>query len=305
VSRFVCRGRSAGRTLVLILAFSPFFTPAAPAAVGGLEPAKTYAVIVGVLRWQDPKVPSFSPKNRKDRELYQTLLGRGVPAGNMALLLDEKATLANIHRRLSGTVAKAGPGSTFLFYYAGHGNLGAGGGVSFANYDSAPRRTLQLSGVSALLRKRFKGARVLLMADCCHSGGLAAVARDLAAARIKAASVTSAEASNLSSGNWTFTQAVIDALRGEPLLDANGDGVISLAELDREAADAMKYREAQRSGSSYHGVAPAFSLGPARRKRGAIAGPFRLGEYVQAPDGRKARPGRVVGLENGKYAVEF
>ena len=27
-------------------------------------------------------------------------------------------------------------------------------------------------------------------------------------------------------GNWTFTQTIIDALRGDPLMDHNGDGVV-------------------------------------------------------------------------------
>src|SRR5262249_32576472 len=158
------------------------------------------------------------------------------------------------------------------------------------NYDcgagTPPKPTLALSEVADLLKKHFKGGRVLLMADCCHSGGLKQVADDLAKANIKAASVTSAEASNLSCGNWTFTHAVLDALRGERLVDADGDGVVTLGELVGEVAAAMKYREAQRFGHAYRGVGADFRLGPAHVRK--LPAPpkdgFAVGSYALAPD---------------------
>jgi hypothetical protein len=282
------------------------FAPASRAA-DELKPASTYAVIVGVLKWKDPKVATFPPRHRKDQELRDVLVKRGVPAKNITLLLDEKGTLANIQRAVNDVAGRAGPGSTFLFYYAGHGGMQPGGAVNFLNYDTAPGTQFKLSDLAASLKRRFKGGRVLLMADCCHSGGLATVAKELSLARIKAASVTSAESSNLSAGSWAFTQAVIDALRGEPLVDANGDGTITLGELRREVADAMKYREGQKSGTSDYGVGDSFHLGRATKRAAKSAGPFRLGEYVMAPDakGKPARPARVVGREGAQYAVEF
>lgn len=282
-----------------------------PALADGLKPENTCGVIVGVLKWESPGLSSFSARHRKDKELHDLLVRRGVPAKDLALLLDERATLANIRRSLTRVASSARPGSTFLFYYAGHGSLGTGG-VSFCNYDCDARDpkkpALALSEVAAILEKHFKGGRILLMADCCHSGGLKVVAADLERAGIKAASVTSAEASNLSSGNWTFTQAVLDALRGEPLVDADGDGVITLGELVREVSAGMKYRERQMFGHSYHGIGPDFQLGPTGRARRPAAGPKggpRLGGYVYAPDDGKRRPARVVGWSGGKYAVEF
>ena len=282
-----------------------------PAVADELKPDNTCGVIVGVLKWESPALRPFSARHRKDQELRDLLVKRGVPAKNLALLLDEQATLANIRSSLRKVAAAARPDSTLLFYYAGHGSL-AGKGVSFCNYDcnaKDPKKpALALSEVGAILKKHFKGGRVLLMADCCHSGGLKAVAAELERAGIKAASVTSAESSNLSSGNWTFTQAVIDSLRGEPLVDGNRDGTITLGEMVREVSAGMKYRELQMFGHSYHGVGPDFKLGPTDRSRKLAAGPkdgLSVGGYVNAPDDGKRRPARIVGWADGKYAVEF
>src|SRR5262245_38319778 len=102
-----------------------------------LKPENTCGVLVGVLKWESPALGSFSARNRKDQELRDLLVRRGAPARDLALLLDEQATLANIRRSLREVVSQARPGSTFLFYYAGHGSL-VPGGVAFCNYDHHP-----------------------------------------------------------------------------------------------------------------------------------------------------------------------
>ena len=102
------------------------------------------------------------------------------------------------------------------------------------NYDVIPgeleRTGLLASDLAAMVSKEFKGKRVLFLADCCHSGGLARAAEALAKSGIQAASLTSADATATSTVNWTFTQTVIDALEGTPFADKNGDGVLSLEE---------------------------------------------------------------------------
>jgi len=95
---------------------------------------------------------------------------------------------------------------------------------------------------------RFKGARVLLLADCCYSGDLSEVAANSSPLAFRLTALSSASSSNISTGNWTFTQNVIDALRGRAIFDLDYDGRITLAELRDEVRDAMKYREGQRSG---------------------------------------------------------
>src|SRR5262249_35290850 len=156
---------------------------------------------------------------------------------------DEKGTLDGMRKALNDVAAKTKPDSTFLFYYAGHGNRKPDGSVEFANYDYSGRQPdkpgFAVREVSDILEKKFKGSRVLLMADCCFSGGLRETAKSLNKAKFKAAAVTSADPLCTSTSSWIFTQTVIDCFAGEPFLDTNGDGAITLAELAGEVSLAM------------------------------------------------------------------
>src|SRR5215475_15502740 len=80
-----------------------------------LDPASTHAVIVGVLEWKNGLQP-YPKEHRKDQELCDTLVHRGTPRENIALLLDREATLANVRAAVTRTAHEAGPGSTLLVY---------------------------------------------------------------------------------------------------------------------------------------------------------------------------------------------
>jgi len=273
------------------------------------EPDRTHAVVTGVLSWSDKGLTPFPVKNRKDMELRDLLVRRGVPQEQITLLLDTDATRSAIVAALRTAAQRAKPGDTLIFYYAGHGAK-AGRDIAFANYDIKPRDCantgLMLSAVGDILAKEFRGSRVILLADACHSGGLARVADQLAKRNIASVSLTSSEACNLSTRNWTFTQAIIDGLTGAALVDANDDGKITLDELAAEARDAMTYREGQRSGYVNRGVSGDLVLGPARRMRLARGhGPTAVGAYVWAKNDDRFRSARIVGRDGEKYIVQF
>ncbi len=293
--------------LFLLLAVAAM--PAALHADSLIDPSRTYAVIAGVLRWQDRGLAPYATEMRKDRELHARLLSMGVPARNTVLLLDERCTLKNMREAVSSIAAKAGPGSTLIFYYAGHG-IREKEGIYFANYDISTadraRTGFALSSLPGLITGAFRGSRVLLMADCCYSGGLAGSAAAVAAKKFGAASLTSAESSNVSSGNWTFTQTVIDCLSGNPLADRDRDGAISLDEAAAEVRDAMKYRERQRMGYYAAGIAGSATLARARSRPTAGTGSaWKPGDYVLAPYGGRNCVGRITGGSGGSVAVEF
>ncbi len=253
----------------------------------------TFGVLTGVLAFSDPSVTAFSDELRKDRELYEALVRRGIPKENVSLLLDAEATESKVMAALASTARRAPKGSTLLFYYAGHGARDAEGKPYFLAHDtSSGEHELYLERVARTLADGFAGKRLVLMADCCYSGALREVADALP--NVDVVMLTSADASNLSTESWTFTQTVIDSLSGDGLADANGDGSISLGELASEVAEAMKHREAQRHGFFLRGVAasePLARAGP--RPRQVPGAPFAPGAYVRVTEGEAGRAVRV------------
>lgn len=243
-------------------------------------PATTYAVIVGVLHWQDKQMTTYPTANRQDEELYRTFLARGVPADHMKLLLDEQATLANIRSAITAVASRAPQGSTFVFYYAGHGFKRGVGDTYFANYDLRGDRTTQtglnLKEISQILTAHFKGQYVWLMADCCYSGSLKQVVEAVSRNGASAMSLTSADDIDTSTGNWTFTETVIGGLRGESS---------TLSDLSTAVGAAMQCRENQRFGFYNKGWSLDTMMGSARVKKTSCKNPCEGVTFTQYPVG--------------------
>lgn len=288
-------------------AAAPRATVSAPALAPAesWDPASTYAIVVGVLKFQSPKISGFSSKHRKDDELAKLLLSRGVPKDHLVELLDEQATAENVFAAVEKMAKTAPKGATLLFYYAGHGGNGKAGEVSFVAYDADGTKatSIALDRLEKTIARTFSGGKVLLFADCCYSGGLLEVARSLEKKGFEAAAVTSAEASNLSSGNWTFSQTLIDAIDGDGMSDHDKSGTISIGELGEEARAAMKHRELQRMGAEYGKLSPRFVLATENPKRPAAPGSDR--QYVRAKRGETWSVARVVGARGDDLTVEF
>jgi hypothetical protein len=252
------------------------------------EPATTWALLVGVLSWQDPKLSTFPTKGRVDRVLEQALLDRGVPRDHVTFLEDEEATLEHIRAAFDATIEAAGEGSTLLLYYAGHGSL-EGRQVHFANYDvesgNFAKTAWGAPEIAARLKDSWKGKRLILLADCCHSGGLRAVVDAVAPrAGLEAACITSALDCNLSTGNWTFTQSVVAGLRGNGRLDRDDDLTVTFGELDAFVHQEMRFREGQLT--EWY---PTKTFSPSTRlsrvdrssKRVRAPGPWQVGDFVE------------------------
>jgi len=254
-----------------------------------LAGADTFGVLAGVLTFSDPGATGFATELRKDRELRDVLVRRGVPAKNLVLLLDAEARASAISAALAQTAARAPAGSTLLFYYAGHGARDAAGRPYFVAHDTVGQKdALFIDRLASTIGESFHGDRVVLMADCCYSGTLKQVAEKLP--RFASVVLTSADASNLSTANWTFTQTVIDGLSGDAFADADGDGSVTLGELDREVGQAMKHREAQHHGFFVRGVSLDQRLATAKpRPSTTETAQFTAGDYVRVDSRRVAR----------------
>jgi hypothetical protein len=217
-------------------------------------------------------------------------------------LLDEAATVKSIKETLTRAAASAGPDATLVFYYAGHGDRDKKGNVSFLGYDAE----LSLFEIETILRTKFKGDKVVLLADCCFSGALKQVAANLEKSGIRSMVLASAEASNESTEQWTFTQALIDGLSGAPLVDADGDGFVELSELAGETQATLAHFDHQRAAVGLFEQPPetivAAATGAMPR---AKVGDFHVGEFVEAPRDGKLVTGRLVGSRGDRATVSF
>ena len=272
------------------------------------EPANTHALIVGVLEWEADLTP-YSKQDRKDQALRDLLIKRGTPPENITLLLDSQATLSNIRQAIDEILGKTTEGSTLIVYYAGHG-WQAGDDFCFANYDvrlgrDSRKTAWSMNELANLTTDRFSGNQAIFWADCCYSGGMQVIVEKLASKNIASFSLTSAATANTSTGNWTFTQSILDGLAGEPLIDTNGDGKITLGELQTEVKNAMNHMEGQANGFYSDGVDDRFVIAQTSGKVAkAPQAKYPIGSYVRV----KRRYGRVVGVKGddaNQYSVQF
>ena len=301
------------RVLLLLISVFSISTTVHAEDAERLEPKNTYALIVGTLTWREKSLTRYSDEDRKDIALHKQLLAMGVPKANTVLLLDKEATRDAIDKALIKIAKQATKGSTLIIYYAGHGMTAGTEGV-FACYDINTKRMKQTGwrhkNLADSIKQEFKGSNVLLFADCCFSGTLKNVGRELAKAKFQVACLTSASIDSASTGNWTFTMGLIDVLKGEPIADQDHDGHVSLAEASNEIGGAMKYFEHQRYGFGRFGMAPDFQIAESAKQQDkakplapSVPMGFQRGQYVSAKTRNRWNVARLLGFEESSSKV--
>ncbi len=212
------------------------------------NPQKTWVFIVGVLEWQKGAgLKSFSVKNRRDQGLRDWFVQAGVPSDHIVYLSDSAATLRAIRSSLDVMMEKTQAGDTFFSYYCGHGWV-TDGKAYYGNYDCSddPSTYWSVKSYAKNVAEKFKGSKAIFTADCCHSGALG---EELSKANPPFAYgvVTSAMSAISSTGNWTFTQSILDCLTGHRYADFNSDGTITFDEMCRYVNAEMSALERQKA----------------------------------------------------------
>lgn len=285
------------RALLLLLALGVSALGEAPA----WQPEKTWVFAVGILKFEGAALHGWPEEGRVDAVMLDALRQRGVPGDQIVFLKNEQATAAQLRERFAAFLKRPGPGDTLIFYYAGHGGRDyttPARPVHLVPFDSKTK--WPTAAVLDAIETEFKGAQVLLTADCCHSGGLAEEAARHSG-RISYGTLTSARASATSTGNWTFTQCLADLFRGQPRLDLDHNGAITFAEAAQYSDLKMAFRENQRS---THAVTGNFlrELVFARTKEAA---PERVGEICEGRWEGKWYKAEIIAARDGKYQVTW
>jgi hypothetical protein len=303
------RARSTTPLLVAALAFVAAASAPARAEQAALDAKKTFVFVASIVKWPDEaKLEAFTDE-RKDGALLSAFGAAGVASANMTFLKDDAATHEAIRRELRAIAARAGEGSTLVLSFQGHGGREKGE-TYFMCYDAKPdswANAFKLSELPAILDERWKGERLILLGDLCHSGALARVVRHFEGTKVKAACFASATASNRSTSRWTFTEAFIEALSGDGRLDRDHDGAITFAETDRWIHEAMKYREGQLARATRTTSFEAdFALAHVARPVARAAGEVQVGDYVEAADkNAKWYPAQVLAVEGERWRIHY
>lgn len=268
---------------------------------------KTVVFIVGVLKWKHEDIySSFPEEKRRDALLAEQFKTMGVPGSKIIYLKNKKSTFKNIGESFEKALALCEKGTTLFIYYCGHGSLietpSGGRDALFACYDAGDEGIdgWSVKSIFSKLDGGFNGARVVIAADCCHSGFLCEAA---ASARKKDdyACLASSLAREQSTGRWTFTEKLVEGLKGAGYIDLNGDGAVALKEISESIGEDMAFAEEQLA-SSYFGASFTGGEITVAAADGGFTGPEKRLEAKSAGSWYKAR---VTDKKAGKYKVHY
>lgn len=259
------------------------------------DPSSTWVFVVGVLRY--PEGQAWPQEGRRDAVMIEQLKKVGVPSSQVEFITDKGATLANVKQKFAAFLTKVPKGGTLWFYFAGHGDKSKNGMGSFVLYD----RDWSNQEVYQAIERNFKGSQAMLFADCCYSGSLGKYV-EKRNSRIKYAALSSSNASNVSTGAWTFTNSLITGLQGTSFVDIKNTGWIDFAQLASFAEREMAAIDGQLSTSEVvNGFNRNLKLVPAKPHDNPI-----VGSYVNAKssDG-KFYVGRIDEVNGQKYLIRW
>jgi WD40 repeat protein len=279
--------RTESKPAELIIRYKPA-TPT-PGTNTGSSGVTLHLMVIGINAYKNPKYNLNYAQ--ADASGFKTALnkncGKIVKTCKEHFLTDAQAVKANILAEFEKVVAEAKPEDVFVLYYAGHGVMTE----TDKQFFLVPHDVTQLYGNDGALAQkglsanelkafaqRIKAQKQLFILDACQSSGALETIAARGAAEEKAISqlaratgthwLTAAGSQQFASefaqlGHGVFTYALLDGLAGKA--DANGDGQITVKEIDAYLQDVVptlteKHKGTPQFPSSY-GFGNDFPLG--------------------------------------------
>ena len=227
---------------------------AASAATAGT--GKTYALLIGVSKFKNPELSlQFADADAADfGKLVESPRAGGLPADNVMLLTDEKATLAAVRLGFQDFLKRrAGKNDTVMILVASHGTVEVPGSKSafILTYDSDPQdlksTALPMAELKSLFEEQLsKVGRVIIFADVCRASTIGSIHNtsvnsdvqhlqdaegQLLGLMASRARELSFEGPQFGKGHGAFSYFVIKGIAGDA--DENKDGVVDGNELIR------------------------------------------------------------------------
>ncbi|WP_197090737.1 caspase family protein [Yersinia similis] len=225
-----------------------------------------HALIISVANYSQVSPLPITVLN-DGRDMYLTLVSPshcGYKTSNVAILLDNKATLAAMRRELKALADRAKPSDTVVIFFSGHGaRLGKHTEASSAlipfdcSMDNFIESVMSEEEFSLAL-KNIQARRVVVFIDACHSGASVSFKNlnnsyaDLGysekslsrlsegSGRVLIASSRASEYSLVFNGarNSLFTEHLLNVLRGGG--GTHGDGLIRVFEVFNHVSEQVR-----------------------------------------------------------------
>lgn len=227
------------------------------------------AVVVGISNYQNISRLEFAHKDAESfAEYLRSPAGGNIPADNIRLLTNEKATQAQIGAALSWLISESQPGDQAIIFFSGHGDVETQiANLGFLLAYDANKTTYMAGGAIPVYALQSvitnlsveKKVQVWLIADACRSGKLAG--SETAGAKTTALAMSaqfanelkllscgpdevSLESKDWGGGHSVFSYYLLNGLRG--LADANEDQTVTLREIERFLEDSVQRATAAR-----------------------------------------------------------
>lgn len=259
--------------------------------------------MVGLLEWQDAEnFKPFPQENRRDDELLNVLRSKGVPEEQIYKLKDKTATTAQIQNVFENFLFQSQPDEWLFVYYTGHGYKDEDGRVQLASYNAGVNGAggWSVESIPETIERFFKGKRAIIALDNCNSGAITDAVKNRRS-KISYAALATTPASSSSTGNWTFTESLINAFRGKSYIDTDKDGKISFGEMIKNSYEDMLFAEEQVAQSELTGD---FNNQTVITAVGRASKP-RLGERIEAFDGNDWYRAIITDSENNRFFVHY
>ncbi len=203
----------------------------------------TWVFMVGVLEWADKNTfASFDKIGRVDAKIVKFFQDNGIPSNQILYLKDKSATTNEVKAAFAAFLKKAKKDDQLFFYYCGHGYHNEQNEVCFANYRGGDWTA---SEIVKTVNENFAGNTAIFTADCCNSGGLADEVQKYQNKNY--ISLNSVVPKDVSTGNWTFSNALLYGLLGKNYVDKDNNGTLTLGELANYIDEEMAIVEGQKA----------------------------------------------------------
>lgn len=266
------------------------------------NPKRTWVFFAGLLEWKDSKTfASFPQENRRDEVLLNQLRQSGVPENQIVYLKDSMGTTAKIQAEFEKLLSKAQPGDWVFVYYCGHGYKNDEMETFLASYDVDDKiEGWSVDSIPDTIEENFKGSKAIIALDNCYSGAMANAVK-ASKRRVSYAVLASSDANSMSTGNWTFTEAIISAFAGENFIDDDQNGIVTFAELAANAEEDMLFAEEQVSSYAFTGdFSPQTIIAKAESKL-----PARVGERIEVFSAKQWWRALIIDAADDGFKVHY